>query len=191
MQKPSAILHMMGYGLVYGFLLSVLYIFVGTIWHEKNGDFVSSIEVSFFTGALPGALLGFIDGCILRFLTRYLNVPIDVTDFRQKSNLSYFIIGGLTIAGMGLLMLLPMIVIIAESDSWLTNLWFILPIPIAVIAAIYAVHRYFLKLRAWGSVGKVKNKAKHTPTNQLAYDDAAEAENYLDDEGVNQQQKNG
>jgi hypothetical protein len=203
MRRPSAVLHMVLYGLIHGFLLSTLYVYIVDTLVMGGGsvNLLGLIQtvylfafLSFFIGAVPGTILGFISGCILWYITRYIEPPIDTDNIQKSRNRAYAIIGSLTLLGISCLVIPIMLFLLkdsVESEKFLI-LWFGLPLPIASFAAIYAVHRYFLKLQAWGSVGKVKNKAKHVPTNQLAYTDTAEAENYRMDEGVNpQQQKNG
>jgi hypothetical protein len=190
MQKPNAMLHMTGYGIIYGLLLAMLFIWsilmlnmrgAGMPLPQLFGMVLSTAYFALIFGGLPGAIMGFIEGWILWFLTRNVQLPLTDAEVTSRRNIAFIAIGGLTFIGMGALLLA------------LLGISFVTTIPpfIAGAAAVYAVHRYFLKLRAWGSVGKAKNKAKHAPANQLAYEDAAEPENYLVDEDVNQQQKNG
>jgi hypothetical protein len=198
MQKPNAIFHMMRYGFVYGFVLAMLYIWICRAMVSASnieepsvfGSMLAFAFISFSLGALPGAFFGLIDGFVLNLLVSQVHISVDA-----RRILSYLVLGALTLAGMSFLTL-SFAPIFSSPDFTLfgtqrNGLWFSLPIPIAMFASIYAVHRYFLKLSAWGSVGKAKNKEKHGLKNQLAYEDAAEAKNYLVDKGVNQQQKNG
>jgi hypothetical protein len=193
MQKPNAILHMTGYGLVYGLLLGMLYIWGIFMLTSTGGTDLQLRDIfsmvmgtayfAFIFGALPGAVMGFVEGWMLWFLTRNMQLPITEAEIAARRKVALGVMGGLTFLGMGALLLLMF-------GNFL-SLLIITPPFVAAAAAVYAVHRYFLKLRAWGSIGKAKNKEKHGLKNQLAYEDAAEAKNYLVDKGVNQQQKNG
>jgi hypothetical protein len=188
MQKPNAILHMTGYGLVYGLLLGMLYIW-GIFMLTSFGDgglqlgnmvsmVMSTAYFAFIFGALPGAVMGFVEGWILWYLTRNVELPLTEAEIVSRRNTAFTVVGGLTFLGMGALLLLLF--------GGFLSMLIITPPFVAGAAAVYAVHRYFLKLRAWGSVGKAKNKAKHAPTNQLAYDDAADDDSFLADEASKQ-----
>jgi hypothetical protein len=133
---------------------------------------------AFLFGALPGAVMGFVEGWMLWYLTRNVELPISEAEVVARRKVAFGVVGGLTFLGMGALLLLLF-------GSFL-SLWVITPPFVAGAAAVYAVHRYFLKLRAWGSIGKAKNKAKHAPTNQLAYEDATDDDALLTDESPQQ-----
>jgi hypothetical protein len=188
MQKPNAVLHMTGYGLVYGLLLGMLYIW-GIFMLTSFGDgglqlgdlfsmVMSTAYFAFIFGALPGAVMGFVEGWMLWLLTRNVQLPITEAEIAARRKVAFGVIGGLTFLGMGALLLLIF--------GSLLSMLIITPPFVAGAAAVYAVHRYFLKLRAWGSIGKAKNKAKHAPTNQLAYEDAADDDALLADESHQQ-----
>src|SRR5688572_21446434 len=167
MQKPNAILHMTGYGIIYGLLLGMLYIWGIFMLTSTGGTDLQLRDIfsmvmgtayfAFIFGALPGAVMGFIEGWMLWFLTRNLQLPITEAEIVARRKVALGVMGGLTFLGMGALLLLMF--------GNFISLFIITPPFVAAAAAVYAVHRYFLKLRAWGSVGKTKNKAKHTPTN--------------------------
>ena len=181
MQKPNAILHMTGYGLIYGFLLGMLYIWAFFLLSSSGGGgelfgmVMGTAYFAFIFGALPGAVMGFIEGWILWFLTRNVQLPITDEAFDTQRNVAFGVMGGLTFVGMGALLLMMF--------GGFLNFLIIAPPFIAAFAAIYAVHRYFLKLRTWGSsIGKAKNKAKQSLTNQLAYEDSDADKQSLVDE---------
>jgi hypothetical protein len=185
MQKPNAILHMTGYGIIYGLLLAMLFIWsilmlnmrgAGMPLPQLFGMVLSTAYFALIFGGLPGAVMGFVEGWILWFLTRSVRLPITEAEVTSRRNTAFIAIGGLTFIGMGALLLALL------GISFVT----IIPPFIAGAAAVYAVHRYFLKLRTWGSVGKAKNKAKHAPTNQLSYEDAADDDALLADESHQQ-----
>jgi hypothetical protein len=194
MRKPNAILHMTGYGLVYGLLLAMLYIW-GYLILIETGDFGSmgaTLGVigfvgyfAFLFGALPGGIMGFIEGWLLAFLTRDLQPPMSQEKYTSTRNLSLGIIGGLTFLGMtSLLTLLFGLPSLNDVFFWL--IFTILPGLVAGGAAMYAVNRYMLKLRAWANIGKAKNDYK--AKNQLA-DSDTESETPLateDEAQVNQ-----
>jgi hypothetical protein len=185
MQKPNAILHMTGYGIIYGLLLAMLFIWsilmlnmrgAGMPLPQLFGMVLSTAYFALIFGGLPGAVMGFVEGWILWFLTRNVRLPITEAEVTSRRNTAFIAIGGLTFIGMGALLLSLL------GISFVT----IIPPFIAGAAAVYAVHRYFLKLRTWGSAGKAKNKAKHAPTNQLSYEDAADDDALLADESHQQ-----
>jgi hypothetical protein len=184
MQKPNAILHMTVYGLIFGFLLAMLYIWgvlmiFGMGWLFENwSDFFSIVLYTpFLWGALPGAAFGFIGGLLLWFLTRNMPIPFSDKEMAVRQRVASYGAGGLVFLGM----------VFVLTQVGLATTCLILPPPvIAAVAATYGVDRYFIKLRAWGSVGKAKNKAKHSPTNQLAYDYAADDDALLTDESHQQ-----
>jgi hypothetical protein len=187
MKKPNAVLHMMGYGLIYGWLLAMLFIMLIAMLGERNGwttwyvslqEFSVSARLAFIFGAVPGAIMGFIEGWILWLFTRHVKPQIHPEQLAGIRILTTTIIGVLTFAGMAgvLLLLFP-------GFMPLSPLIFIPPI-IAGGAAAYAVHRYLLKLRKWVNIGKVKNDYK--AKNQLAYDDMKH-DNLLTAESESQQ----
>ena len=190
MRKPNAILHMTSYGLIYGLLLGMLFVWFilmnanrvdGTMpWDVLLQAVLGTANLAFVFGALPGAVMGFIEGWILWFLTRNVQLPIIESEIATRRNVVFGVMGGLTFLGMYAL--------ISLLSGGYVGLLTIMPPVIAAFAAIYAVHRYFLKLRAWGNVGKVKNKAKHSLTNQLAYEDAAEDDGFMLSQDVAHQQ---
>jgi hypothetical protein len=169
MKKPNAVLHMMGYGLVYGWLLAMLFIMVivlleqrngGTTWYVSLQEFSVSARLAFIFGAVPGAIMGFIEGWILWLFTRHVKPQIHPEQLAGIRILTVSIIGALTFAGMaGVLLLLFPIVTLA-------SLYILIPATLAGGAAAYAVHRYLLKLRTWANIGKTKNDYK--AKNQLA-----------------------
>jgi hypothetical protein len=177
MRKPNAILHMTGYGLVYGLLLAMLYIW-GYLILIDTGDFGSmgaTLGVlgfvgfySFIFGAIPGGIMGFVEGWLLAFLTRDLQPPMSQEKYISTRNLSLGIIGGLTFLGMTSLLTL-LFGLPSLNDFFFWMVFTILPALVAGGAAMYAVNRYMLKLRAWANVGKAKNDYK--AKNQMAYTD--------------------
>jgi hypothetical protein len=182
MQKPNAILHMTGYGLIYGLLLAMLYIwgfFLVTslgaemAWQELLSMVMSTGYFAFIFGGLPGAVLGLVEGWMLWYLTRSIQLPLLEAEIATRRKVALGVMGGITFVSMAGLL--------AFLFGFLTFL-IIAPPFIAAFAAMYAVHRYFLKLRAWGNIGKAKNKAKHSLTNQLADEAAAPSEQVLADE---------
>jgi MFS family permease len=196
MRKPSAVKHMTSYGFVAGILLPMMFWWIGMAIGREGIDlsrilrsFAVSAYMAFFIGAVPGTILGFIGGYILHFMTKHIDPHFHINHYRKIRTQALIVVGGFTLLGMSLLVF---------SVSWLLQvegLWRPLrdirwlptpPIPIYALVAIYSVHRYFLKLRAWGNVGKMKNKAKHAPTNQLEYDDAADDDAFLADESPQQ-----
>ena len=173
MKKPNAVLHMMGYGLIYGWLLAMLFIMVIVLLEERNGGtmwYLSLKEFSVFgylaftLGAIPGVVLGFIEGWILWLFTRRVKPPVNAEQLEGIRILTTTIIGVLTFAGMASVLLLLF------SFGTLASFFILTPATLAGGAAAYAVHRYILKLRAWANVGKAKND--HKLKNQLAYGDA-------------------
>ena len=189
MRKPNAVLHMTSYGLIYGLLLGMLYIWgfflltstgAGLPLRQLLGMVMSTSYFALIFGGLPGAVMGFIEGWILWYLTRNMQMPITEAEIATRRKVAFGVMGGLTFVGMGALLTLMF-----GFESFVSIL-IIIPPFIAAFAAMYAVHRYFLKLRAWGSVGKAKNKAKHSLTNQLAYDNATDDEQVLADESRQQ-----
>ena len=161
MKKPSAVGHMTVYGLIYGFLLAMIYVLIVNQISAENlslsetiGLFALMAWVSSLAGAVPGVVLGFISGYVLHLFTYRIHIPIDVIGLRQWRNLSYFVVGSLTLAGMSCISFMMLILVFASSAPPPTRwdmLWIGVPMPIATFAAVYAVHRYFLKLRTWGS----------------------------------------
>ncbi|MDQ7027850.1 MAG: hypothetical protein Q9P01_22335 [Anaerolineae bacterium] len=168
MKKPSAVLHMTGYGLVYGFLLAMLYTwsFVIVLGGTGGADWeaiVFTLPFGLLFGALPGAVMGFIEGWILRYKTRDIQIPLNQTDWSNTRKSARKTIGGLTFLLMfGLLSLL--------FGGWTNFLLTTIPAAIAGGAAAYAVNRYMKKLRVWGNIGKMKNDYK--TKNQLADTDS-------------------
>src|SRR5262245_28434817 len=108
MRKPNAILHMMGYGFVYGLLLAMLFFWgvmlVGLGW---PWDQLPTLQVvlpslvgAFVLSAVPGAMLGFIEGWILWFLTRNMRLPLTEAEITIRHNIASGVIGSLTFLGI-------------------------------------------------------------------------------------------
>ena len=171
MRKPNAIKHMFLYGLVYGWLLAMLYFWAFLLFSGESGtvDFgaiFGSLYFSFIFGGLPGAVMGFFEGLLLWGITRKFSRPLDDDLFQRYTLKAYALAGLLTASGMSLIVQL-----LFGSGAFLY--WFLLlPIFISGGAAIYATRRYMLKLSAWGMVSdKPKNKAKE---DRLLDSDAAD-----------------
>ena len=157
MRKPNSLLHMTLYGFIYGLLLAMLYIWGFLIISESGADvgtLFASAYFAFIFGALPGVVMGFVEGIILWFIVRGAPPLSDEATFKRTRNWAYGIVGSLTFLGMGAILML----LFGSQLAFLT----ILPPFIAAATALYAVRRYLLKLRAWDSVGKIKNKARHS-----------------------------
>jgi hypothetical protein len=194
MKKPGAVIHMTGYGLVYGLLLAMLYIWGFLIvtnlseglnfgWNEIWGAVGFTAYFAFVFGALPGGAMGFIEGWILKFLTRDIQPPLEQDTYTGTRNLSFGIIGGLTFLGMASLLS----VMFGAEDSLFSLVFIVLPAVVAGGASMYAVNRYMLKLRAWGSIGKAKHD--HKIKNQLTYMDVADDDTSMVSESHSQSQR--
>jgi len=192
MQKPNAILHMTGYGLIYGLLLAMLYIWSILLLASLGGGvslggslsmILSTAYFALILGAIPGTIMGFVEGWLLWYLTRNIQLPITEAEIATRRKVALGVLGGLTFAGM---LALFMNLFVNASFTVFMIPPYVIPPFIAAAAAMYAVHRYFLKLQAWGSGGKAKNKAKHAPTNQLADEDATDDDSVLTDEASKQ-----
>jgi hypothetical protein len=185
MRKPNAILHMTVYGLIYGFLLAMVYVWgvvmitgMGWLFRNQTDFFHMVLYTPFVWGALPGAVFGFIGGWILWFLTWNIQLPFIEKEMAARQQVASWVIGGLACLGMG--------VVLTQLNMGSMACFLIPPPLIAAVTAAYAIDRYFLKLHAWGNIGKMKNKAKLGLTNQLAYEDTAADASFLEAESPEQ-----
>ena len=184
MKKPNAVLHMMGYGLIYGWLLAMLYIWgylllTGLIssrltrWNDIWDALGFAGYSAFIFGALPGIVFGFLTGWILWFVTRHLQPSPHENEYVHVWKRGLKTVGGFSFVAMVSLLILLFGDLFRYSPSlfpWMVLT--ILPAFIAAGTAMYAVHRYMLRLWAWANVGKAKND--HKLKNQLVYDDVGQ-----------------
>jgi hypothetical protein len=187
MKRPNAVSHMMGYGLILGFLLCMLFLwsiigiqalldaslFNNGMW----GNLATSVFISCIVGAIPGLVLGYINGWFLWHVTYQIEFPLNSLAFQKWSKVSGVLIAILTFIGMAIFTLPA--ALIASITHW-DIVWLSVPVLLATFAAFYGVHRYMLKLHAWSQLHTEKPKTRRTLKHQLAYDDdATDDEDYL------------
>lgn len=169
--KPNAIWHMVKWGMGSGLILAVLFIFslVTFFGDISTADALAALFnpalwlLSCIFGAIPGAILGFIEGIILEHLTYVapMNTKADIERQRFAVYLAIFLttfLGGLFLMATFLF-----------TDTFIV---FIPPL-IAAVAATYAAHRYLFRLRLWselvhGSIRNIERKSK-AKNDHIAY----------------------
>jgi hypothetical protein len=168
MKKPNAVLHMAGYGLAYGFMLVMLYSLVFLVllsnFFDDTGRSIDLDEIvskigwtswqAFLWGALPGGAIGFVEGWLLWLLTWDIQPPLSQHKYASAHDMAQDMIGGLTVLGAASLFF------ILATPPASRNVWhwvvFLCPSIVPGGVAVFAVHRYMLKLRTWAKDEKIK-----------------------------------
>lgn len=162
---------MTAWGTGSGFILAIAYmIIVSDIMATINGGYVPLGIIfnpfvwylGFGFGTIPGAVLGAINGLTLSWMMRTVSLPFTKTHIHNKRLQVYCVIGILTfnlfLIFINILFMLNMRV----GTSSETVFFLGIPIIIATIAAIYAAHRYLLRLHQWSNfIDTRKSKAKN------------------------------
>jgi hypothetical protein len=168
MKKPNAISHMTTAGFTYGWLLAMLYIggfllLIGLVdgvpigFSQIFGAGIFKIYSGIIIGGIPGGALGLFEGFSLWFFSIEIEIPRNQKQINMRRFVASILIGILT----GVVMAYITLPLAAEFTTSSSDMfWLSLPIPMAICASVYAVHRYMLKLSAWANMGKMKNEHK-------------------------------
>jgi MFS family permease len=184
MHKPSPLWHMIRWGSVSGTILAMLYmVFILGLGSASLVDLLSVFfqpflwALSLLFGGVPGAILGFVDGMVLRSLVADAPMPFTRAEMNAVRYKVYAWLGIVTTIGG---FVIPWL-IFYEAMAYVWFLLFVPPI-IAGIAAAYAGHRYLFALRRWSEslYGGQKQKSKNSERledklkNEMLYDEEAE-----------------
>lgn len=139
MRKPNAIIHMALWGTAGGIATALLYLFLLLLMLNASFEAPGIFVLASLYGGVPGAVLGVIDGLIIRSVLNSAEID-DLYYVRKKSQAR---IGLVTFFGMLFFMgiaISPMLFIYIYVS-------FVPPI-LAMVMAVYACKRYFMRVAA-------------------------------------------
>jgi hypothetical protein len=166
--KPEVSEHMIRWGVWSGTVLAVLYqaFFFG--WKQDISElfFILTNPVFWAIGlvfaGLPGGIIGWIDGRLLRKLLHDAPLPFSRRAMQSYQTPVYLGLGLLTTL-LAFVLLMPAALLSLIPYHKLPDLiGLVAPAPIAGIAAAYAGHRYLFALRLWSEsqYGLQKSKSR-------------------------------
>jgi hypothetical protein len=192
-KRPSAKEHTEQYGMIYGFLLAMLYLFLGDTLFRFNNSipiFERLIAYGFiavFCGAVLGIVMGGFIGGNVDFYLRSQSFPMDERTFQRTGRIVQILTASSCLLVMVLLMGFYLFLALRHPTSFRGFFWFSLPMGVSTIAAMYSTHRYMQKLKVLGFVHERKSKAKHEMSHQMAGDVAADDNIVIDATEVQQE----
>ena len=198
-KQPSLFWHMVKWGLLSGTVLSVLFI---TFIYGLFDDFNSLIVLlnpaiwflTFFFSGFVGGFLGAIEATIIQAHIQALPRPFTKV---AMLNHRFGIYGRAFIVPLVAHLLISLTIMILGDTEWGFFYGFIIGIPIIIasIASVYAVHRYLFRLRLYDMqnsdvIGKRKHKAKNDALVNLLDDERDDEEGvFLSDDEIGKHDK--
>lgn len=193
-KQPSLFWHMVKWGLMSGTILAALFItFISALFDSFSGVGLllnpSTWFFSFMFGGLVGVFLGAIEATVIQGRVRSLPRPFTKV---AMLNHRFGIYSRAFIVPLVAHLLISLTIMILGDTEWGFFYGFIIGIPIIIasIASVYAVHRYLFRLRLYDmqnsdGIGKRKHKAKNDALVNLLDDERDDEEGvFLSDDEI-------